>query len=98
MYSRIVNIKLKPGTVDEAIKIYENSVVPAAKKVEGYQGGYLLVDREKGTGISIAIYDTKENLEASDKSGYLQEQFRKFGEVFAAPPETSVFENAISIK
>ncbi len=98
MYTRIVNVSLKPGTIDEAIKIYENSVIPAAKAVEGYNGGYFLVDREKNTGKSIAIYDTKEKLIASDESGYLQEQITKFGELFTTPPVTGIFENALNIK
>ena len=98
MYTRIVNVSLKPGTMDEAIKIYENSVIPAAKAVDGYNGGYLLVDREKNTVKSIAIYETKEKMIESDESGYLQEQIAKFGEFFTEPPVTEIYENALNIK
>ena len=98
MYTRIVNVSLKPGKVDEAIKIYENSVVPAAKAVEGYSGGYLLVDREKNTGKSIAMYETKEKMIASEESGYFQEQLAKFGELFSEPPVTETYENAVNVK
>jgi quinol monooxygenase YgiN len=97
MYARVVKTTNKPGTVEEATKIYQDSVVPAAKSVDGYKGGYLLVDSENNKAISIALYESLEQLKASAESGYLQEQFAKFGEVFAAPPETETYEVAIKI-
>ena len=97
MYARVVNVATKPGTADEAIKIYGESVAPAAKSVDGYQGGYLLVDRENNKSISIALYDTLEQLNASAESGYLQKQFAKFGEVLTAPPETTIYQVAVKI-
>ena len=97
MFARVVNVVVKPGTVDESIRIYDSSVAPAAKQVDGYKGGYLLVDRENNKAISIALYETREQLVASDKSGYLQEQFAKFGDLFAAPPVTETYEIALKI-
>ncbi|MHA2100769.1 MAG: antibiotic biosynthesis monooxygenase family protein [Candidatus Kariarchaeaceae archaeon] len=97
MYERVVNVAAKPGTADEAIRIYNESVVPAVKTVEGYQGGYLLVDRENNKSISIAMYDTLEHLNASAESGFVQEQMAKFADLFAGPPETATYEVGVKI-
>ncbi|MHA2097658.1 MAG: hypothetical protein ACW99A_03150 [Candidatus Kariarchaeaceae archaeon] len=95
MFARKVEVTIRPGTMDDAISIYENSVVPAAKQLDGFKEGYLFINRENNTSVSIAIYDTLENLNASQESGFLQEQFAKFGAQMAGPPETSTYEIAV---
>ncbi|MHA2278435.1 MAG: antibiotic biosynthesis monooxygenase family protein [Candidatus Kariarchaeaceae archaeon] len=83
---------MKQGTVDDAINIYETSVVPAVKAIDGYLGGYLFVDRDSNKALSIALFESLEKVKASEESGHLQEQFAKFSEVFVGPPLTTVYE------
>ena len=78
MHARVVEVEVKQGTVDEAISIYETSVVPAVKSVDGYLSGYLLVDRDSNKALSIALFESQEKINASAEGGHLQEQFAKF--------------------
>ena len=71
MFARIITVQLDPGDVDKAISIYGDSVVPASKQREGFVGALLLGDRKTGKGVSITVYDSEENLTASEQSGFV---------------------------
>ena len=95
MFSRVTIVQTKEDKVDEAIKIYKDNVVPAAKSQKGYKGAYLLTDRETGKGISITIWDTEEDAVANEQSGYYQEQLGKFKDIFKAPPVREGYEVSV---
>ncbi len=38
MYARVITVKIQPSNVDEAIRIYQDSAMPAAKKQKGFKG------------------------------------------------------------
>ena len=86
MYTRLTTVQCKSDKLDETIKIYEESVVPAAKSQNGYLGAYLLIDHETGKGVSITVWCCEEAAIANEQSGYYQEQLAKFKGIFTAPP------------
>jgi len=86
MFARLTIVQVKIDKLDETIKIFEDSVVPAAKSQKGARGAYLLTDRKTGKGISISLWDSEEDAIANEQSGYLQEQMAKFKDSFTAPP------------
>ncbi len=92
MFARVSIIQVKSDQIDEAIKIYAESVTPARKAQKGSRGAYLLTDRKTGKGMAITLWDSEEDLLTNEKSGYLQEQINKFKDVFAAPPVREIYE------
>jgi len=96
MFARMTGVQVKVDKVDEVIKIFNEGVVPAAKKQKGYQGVYLLVDRKTGKGISIAAWETEADAIANEESGYYKEQVAKFKDIFTAPPVREGYEVAVS--
>jgi heme-degrading monooxygenase HmoA len=92
MFARLTIVQLKIDKIDEAVKLYGESVVPAAKSQKGYRGIYLLTDRETGKGVSIALWDSEEDAIANEQSGYYQEQVNKFKDIFTAPPVREGYE------
>ena len=97
MFARLVTVQIQQGKVDESTKIYQDSVVPAAQQQKGFKGGYLLNDPNTGKGVSIALWESEDDMKASETSGYLQEQIGKFAAVLAAPPTTEHFEVAVQM-
>jgi quinol monooxygenase YgiN len=93
-HARVVTVQITPDRLDEAVAIYQDSVVPTAKEHNGYLGALLLTDRSTGKGVSIVAWASEADLKASDSSGYLQAQLAKFSELFTAPPTVEVFEVA----
>jgi hypothetical protein len=94
MKARIVTVQIQPAKLDEAVSIYRDSVVPAAREYKGCHGMILVTNRSSGKGVSVSIWDDNE-LQTSEASGYLQEQFAKFAGVFAAPPVREVYDLGI---
>jgi heme-degrading monooxygenase HmoA len=95
MFARLTIVQVKVDKMDETIKIYEDSVVPAAKSQKGFQGTYLLTDRNTGKGIACTLWDSEEDAIANEQSGYYQEQVGKFKDLFTAPPVQEGYEVSV---
>ncbi len=95
MYARIFAVQVLPGKAEEAITIFQNSVIPAAKQQKGFISLMLLTDRSTGKGMTVGLWETEADLKANEASGYLQEQTAKLGDVFAAPPVEEVYEVSV---
>ena len=91
-FARVTITQSKIESYDEVVKLYAESVVPAAKSQKGYRGILLLSNRETGKGISISFWDSEEDAIANEQSGYYQEQVAKFLEFFTAPPVREGYE------
>jgi heme-degrading monooxygenase HmoA len=95
MFTRLTIVQIKVDRMDEIIKIYEESIVPAAKSQKGFQGTYLLTDRNTGKGIACTLWDSEEDAIANEQSGYYQEQIGKVKDAFAAPPVQEGYEVSV---
>jgi len=96
MFARFTIVQVDADKVNEVIKLYEDSVVPAAKSQKGYRGAYMFTDRKTGKGYSISLWDSEEDAIANEQSGYYKEQVGKFAELFTAPPVQEGYE--VSVK
>ena len=95
MFARITIVQGKIDKLDESIKIYKDSIITTAKSQKGFQGAYLLTDRNTGKGISCTLWDSKEDAVANEQSGYYQEQIGKFKDLFTAPPAQEGYEVSV---
>jgi len=97
MNARVTIVQIVPGKLDEAVSLYRDSVVPAAKQQKGFKGLYLLTltDRNAGKGISITLWETEADMIAGENSGYYQQQLAKFKDVFGAPPVREAYEVSV---
>jgi len=86
MYARLTLVQVKPERIDEAIKLYKKSVIPAAKKQKGFMGAYLLLDRQAGKGIPMTFWRSEKLALANEENLYYQEQLVKFLDLFSGPP------------
>ena len=95
MYARIARVQVQPGRTDEATRLFQDSVVPAARQQKGFVRIYLLADASTGKAISIGFWESEADAKANEASGYLQEQFAKFGSLFTAPPVVEGYEVSV---
>lgn len=86
MHARVILGKVKLDRQDEAIKIYKESVEPAAKEQKGFIRATLLTDLDTNKFISITIWETENDMIASESSGYLKKQLNKIAPLFVGPP------------
>ena len=95
MYARVLTVQVQPDKSEEAIAIFRNSVIPAAKQQKGFISLMLLTDRSTGKGVSVGLWEIEDDLNANEASGYLQEQLAKFGGLVTAPPVRDGYEVSV---
>ena len=95
MFARLTVTQVQADKIDEVLKIMEDSVIPAAKSQKGFRGLYGLTDRKTGKGVTISLWDTEEDANATEQSGFYQEQVAKFKDLFTAPPIREGYEVSI---
>src|SRR2546425_6549922 len=66
MHARVTKFEGSPDHLDAAIKLVKETIVPAAKKLQGFKGGYWLIDRASGKGFSVTLFESESALRASE--------------------------------
>ena len=92
MFARLLRLQIKIDRIDEATKLFEESVIPLCKNQKGYKGAYFLTDRKTGTSIPITLWESEKDMLATESSHFFQEQLVKFMRFFKAPPIRETFE------
>ena len=65
MYARVTVTQVSTDQVDQAVQYIQEHVLPAVKAMPGVKGAYFLLSRETGKGLSISLWDTEEEMQAS---------------------------------
>ena len=98
MYARVVTSQTAPDKADEGIRLWRDSVMPAAKKQKGFKSGRLLVNRKTGKSISVGLWETEADAQATGEgSAFLKEHMAKFASLFTAPATVEHYEVAAEV-
>jgi heme-degrading monooxygenase HmoA len=62
---RVTSLQGDPAKLDQGIRHYESTVVPAVSRLTGFRGAVLFVDRATGKSLAATVWNTKQDLEAS---------------------------------
>jgi hypothetical protein len=85
MNARAAVFNIKLGMSEEAVTLFRELVVPAAKKQKGFEGGLLLTNAETGKGLSIGLWETEADMVTSEAIGFYQQWVTKISDVFMMP-------------
>jgi heme-degrading monooxygenase HmoA len=86
MFVRQTIIQTATDKIDEAAKLFEESVIPAFRSQKGYQGASFISDRKTGKSICVSLWDSEQDAIANEKSHVYQEQLVKFMSLFTTDP------------
>ncbi|UCB42216.1 MAG: hypothetical protein JSV77_07020 [Dehalococcoidales bacterium] len=78
-------------SLDDALEMYKELVVPEAQKQEGYEGMYVMRTPE-GKGLIMSLWASEEAATAGLVSGYYDEQLAKFVTFYRVPPGREHYE------
>jgi heme-degrading monooxygenase HmoA len=79
----------------DLVEFYEQSVMPAQRTQDGYEGGYVLTTPE-GKALVMTFWCDEEAAEAGMGTGFYGEQVEKFVTVFKAPPGRETYGVAVA--
>jgi len=68
MHARVTHSKGDPAKADEAIRMIKETVIPNAKKLAGFKGGYWLFDRKNGVGLGVTLFESEAAVQASEEA------------------------------
>src|SRR5690349_20565251 len=95
MFARNVALRLKPNTLGEFTRTFDNEVLPILRKQTGFQDEITFSTAPTGTDvIAISLWDTKEHAEAYNTTGY-PEVLKSLNKVLDGDPRVRV-SNVIS--
>ena len=92
MHAKVVTFQIKPGRRADVSRLFDEFVIPGAKKFKGFKGGMLLTDPKSGKATSVALWETEEDIIASEASGYYKEWVAKLSDHLAAQPAREIYE------
>jgi len=95
MFGRHVTMQLKANSVVELPLIIENEVLPLLRKQKGLCDEISFVCPERLLAVSISLWDTKEDAEAYNLTGYL-EVLKTLARVVEGTPTVATFETVTS--
>jgi heme-degrading monooxygenase HmoA len=97
MFARLTIVQVATDKIDEVIRIFDESIAPAAKAQKGSGGIYLLTDRQTGKGIALSFWDSEADAVANEGSGYYQEQVGKVAAFFTTAPVREGYEVSVQV-
>ncbi|MBA3728072.1 MAG: hypothetical protein H0W94_02490 [Actinobacteria bacterium] len=92
MYARHVVIHGSPDKIDDGIRSVREKVLPALRECAGFKGQLLLVDRNSGEAIGISLWDTEENMRASEEKVRATRQQAADEVEASSAPDVSLYE------
>jgi heme-degrading monooxygenase HmoA len=92
IYARLTSMSFRVEAADEGVRLFETSVVPAARAQKGFRAAYLFSDRKTGRAVALTLWDDEASALANERNRYYQDQLVKFLPLFTAPPIREGFE------
>jgi quinol monooxygenase YgiN len=86
MFARLVMIQTQTGKLDEAVRIYQESIAPLLKARHGFQRALLLTDPARDWLVVFGLWDSEDDLRAADADPAIQAGVVRFRSTFASPP------------
>jgi predicted ester cyclase len=93
MNAAVVRTKFKKTDLEKAVKDYKETVLPAISTHQGARAAFLLVNRETGDGLSIAMYENEASAKSfGPKAEKLIENLKKY--MTGDAPKREIYEVA----
>src|SRR5262245_52696326 len=94
MFARVTILQLQPGKLDEFIRIFQDSIAPAAAAQPGFGGITLLTDPQIGKVLAVGLWETEDDLLAGEAT-YYQKGLAAISNLLTAPPSREVYEVSV---
>lgn len=65
MFSRVARYKIPEENLDDAVKAFSEAALKL-RELNGSSGGYLLVDRDNCTALTVTLWENRVAMEASE--------------------------------
>ena len=75
MFARVNSGDMPADQMEAFVKMIRDEVIPRAKGLQGFKGGYWLADRSTGKVLGVTLFESVEALKASEaQAGRIREE------------------------
>src|ERR687893_3315418 len=67
MFASVFTFQGPPDQIDQGVRYAQENIVPTLQEVEGFEGIYLLVERQSGKVLTVTLWESEEALRASEE-------------------------------
>jgi heme-degrading monooxygenase HmoA len=96
MYARMNTARWNPERYDEAMKLTEDTIIPAYQEHPGFEGYILLTEPGSDKGVAITLWDSEENRTSSEDIA--RRMTAELKGILAEPPLTENYEVTFKVK
>lgn len=98
VYVRMTTLTFKVEMYDEGLRIFEESVIPAARGQKGFRGFSVLADRKAARCVALTFWDDEAAARANEENRYYQDQLVKFMPLFVSDPVREGYELVLEVR
>lgn len=93
MYARVTSFEVDTLRIDmdSALQQFKETVLPAMREQEGYEG-LLVLTTPEGKGMLVSLWDSEQTASSGIESGYYDKQVAKFVTFLRQPPGRDHYE------
>jgi hypothetical protein len=95
MFARSVSIHLKPNTLTEYNRSFQNDILPLLRKQKGFKDEITLSNPSSLDVTALSLWESKANAEAYNSNTY-PEVLRTFAKMIDGTPKVHTFETVAS--
>jgi quinol monooxygenase YgiN len=92
MHARIGTLYPRPGHFDHVLRVLHDTVFPAARREQGFNGMLVMNNRQAGKVVGITLWESEADMRASEASEYMQDQVSRVITHLRRPPEFEAYE------
>ena len=86
MHASVILLHVQTGAFEEAVHLFQNSVMPAARALQGFKDVLFLTAAATGKVVVITLWETEADLMANETSDFYRAQIAKIGGIIATLP------------
>ena len=90
MIARITSAQVSPERVDEFAQWWQDNIGSLKGQVQGLQSAYLLADRQSGRGQGVALWESREALDAAMPQ--INQVLQQASQYLSGPPQIEELE------
>jgi hypothetical protein len=96
LYARMNTARWNPDRYDEAMKLTEDTIIPAYQEHPGFAGYILLTEPGNDKGVAITLWESEETRESSIEIA--QRMTGELRGILAEPPLTENYEVTFDVR
>jgi heme-degrading monooxygenase HmoA len=93
VFSRVTQFEIDVlrATVEEALAMYREHVLPELREQPGYEGAYVLANAD-GRGMVVSFWESEEAAAAGATGGWYAQKLEQYMTLFRSPPGRERYE------